>query len=387
MPRVLLDNASGTPLLPEVRQAMTAALEQAGNPSSLHAEGRAARQSMTKARAQVASLIHAKPDEIVFTSCGTESNNWAIKGLLAANKRKGNHLIVSSIEHPSVLLIAKRLEREGADVTYLPVDGKGRASPESLRAAMTPTTALVSIMHANGEVGTIQPIAELSRIAHDGGALFHADAIASAGWAPLDVATLGADALSLAANQFHGPSGVAALYVRSGARILPLLEGGGQEVGMRSGTENLPGIVGMGQAAELAIARLSTGETARIAQLRDRLRDGLLARIEDVRLNGSWSHRLPHHLHVCFHGASSESLILGLDQAGIAAGIGSACNSKTMRPSHVLKAMGLSDDEAMGATLFTLSALTTQAEIDQAIERLPGVVERLRRVTALTAAR
>ena len=388
MNRVYLDYASATPVLPEVRQAVAAALEAVGNPSSIHGEGRSARQLLEQARGQVAALIHAKPSEIFFTSCGTESNNWAIRGLLAANKRKGNHLIISAIEHPSISLAARRLELDSSiTVTTLPVGAAGWISPNSLKTVITPETVLVSIMLANGEVGTIEPIQELAAVAHEHGALFHTDAVAAVGHVPVDVRSLGVDALSLAANQFYGPPGAAALFVREGTRILPLLEGGGQEHGGRSGTEALPAIIGMGVAAELMNDRSpGTGPAAtHLSVLRDRLREGLTARIEGIRFNGSWTARLPHNLHVCVDGLASESLVLELDQAGIAVGLGSACNSKAMRPSHVLKAMGLSDEEAQGALVLTVGVPTTDDEIDRALEMIPTVVQRLRRVTALTS--
>ena len=386
MNRLYLDCAANTPLLPEVKQAMAEWLEQGGNPSSLHAPGREAKRVLEQARRQVAGLINAKPEEIYFTSCGSESNNWAIHGLLQANKRKGNHLVVSSIEHPSVLLTAKRLEREGYDVTYLPVTSEGIVDPDTLKAALKSTTVLVSIMHANGEIGTIEPIAELAAITHEAGALFHPDAIASVGHVPVDVKQLRVDALSLAANQFYGPTGAAALYVREGVRILPLIDGGGQETGARSGTENLIGLIGMGEAAELAKSQM-TARVVQLTRLRDRLKEGILERVEHVRVNGSWASRLPHNLHVCIEGVSSESLVLGLDQEGIAAGIGSACNSKAMRPSHVLQAIGLSEEDAKGALLFTVGVLTTEDEIARCLDVLPKVVSRLRNVTAMTVAR
>ena len=447
--RIHLDYASSTPMLPEVKQAMAAALDEAGNPSSIHQAGQRAKQLLEQARKQVAALInpstpparlappneaagvardsaprdvpaglHVKPEEIYFTSCGTESNNWAIRGLLAANKRKGHsldsgrrrelepslgtpphgpirgapHLIISAIEHPSISLIARRLEVDGlATVTVLPVDPDGLIAPSTLKALLTPQTALVSVMLANGEVGTVEPIRELAAVAHEQGAFVHTDAIAAVGHLPVDVRALGVDALSLAANQFYGPPGAAALYVREGVRILPLLEGGGQEFGGRSGTEALPAIVGMGVAAELRAEVVAKRQdpsqdfVARLSDLRDRLRDGLKERIEHVRFNGSWSARLPHNLHVCIDGVSSESLVLGLDQAGIAAGLGSACNSKAMRPSHVLKAMGLTDEQAKGALVLSVGVPTTEEEIDRALELIPQVVERLRRVTTLTS--
>ena len=383
--RINLDYSAGTALLPEVQQTMTAALAETGNPSSVHQAGQRAKRALEQARKQVAALINAKPEEISFTSCGTESNNWALRGLLAGNKRKGSHIIISAIEHPSISLVARRLEVDsGAKVTILPVDRDGVVSPSDLKAVLTPETVLVSIMLANGEVGTIEPIKELAAISHEHGALFHTDAIAAVGHVPVDVKTLGVDALSLAADQFYGPRGAAALFVREGVRILPLLEGGGQETGARSGTENVLAMAGMGAAAEIAKRDLSE-RISRLSALRNRLRDGLQERIEHVCLNGSWASRLPHNLHICVEGVSSESLVLGLDQAGIAAGLGSACNSKAMRPSHVLKAMGLTDEQAKGALVLTVGATTTDEEIDRALEIIPTVVQRLRNVTALTS--
>ena len=379
-----LDYASATPILPEVRRALDVALSETGNPSSIHQTGRWARRLLDQSRRQTAALINAKPDELFFTSCGTESNNWALRGILTANKRKGNHLILSSIEHPSLSLAARRLENEGAEVTVLPVDPEGVVPADRLKAALKKETVLVSIMLANAEVGSLQPIQALASAAHEAGALFHTDAIAAIGHLPVDVKALGADLLSLSANQFYAPSGAAALYVREGVRILPLLEGGGQETGARSGTEALVCIVGMGAAAEVA-KREMTQRGSRLARLRDRLGNGLKERVESIRFNGSFAARLPHNLNVCFEGLSAESLILGLDQAGIVAGLGSACNSKAMRPSHVLKAMGLTDEQAKGAVVFTVGIMTTEDEIERSLEIIPNVVKKLRRVTSLTA--
>lgn len=367
MTRINLDNSAG-----------------ASNPSALHQAGQEAKRALETARKQVAALINAKPDEISFTSCGTESNNWAIRGIAQAYKTKGRHLILSAIEHPSISLAVRRLTLEGWDATSLPVDHEGRVSPADLKAALKPDTVLVSVMLANGEVGTVQPIAELAAVAHEHGALLHTDAIAAAGHWPIDVKALGVDALSVAANQFYGPPGAAALYLRDGVRILPLLEGGGQEQGGRSGTENVPAIAGMGAAAESSVKTLMARMT-RQAALRDRLRDGLTSKIEHVRINGSWSARLPHNLHICVDGVTSEALVAELDRAGVAAGLGSACNSKAMRPSHVLKAMGLSDEQAKGALVLTVGDATTTAEIDQALSIIPAVVKQLRAVTALTS--
>ncbi|MBI3010428.1 MAG: aminotransferase class V-fold PLP-dependent enzyme, partial [Candidatus Omnitrophica bacterium] len=291
--------------------------------------------------------------------------------------------VISAIEHPSVSLAARRLELEGAVVSFVPVDREGLIAPSALKAALRPDTVLVSIMMANGEVGTLEPIRELAAIAHEQGILFHTDAIAAAGFIPIDVCTLRIDALSLSANPLGGAVGAAALFIREGVRILPLLEGGGQEQGGRSGTEALPTIVGMGVAAELAKETLPQ-RTERLNRLRNLLRDGLVDRMERLHLNGSWSARLPHNLHVCIEGVSSESLVLGLDQAGIAVGLGSACNSKAMRPSSVLKAMGLSEEQAKGALVLTVGVPTTEEDVHSAIEVIPIVIERLRHLTALT---
>lgn len=404
--RINLDYTSGTPVMAAVAAAMAEA--PGGNPSAIHEMGRNARHAVEQARKRVGVLINAKPEEIFFTSCGTESNNWGLRGLYAANKRKGHsldsprqergslgtpphgaireapHVILSAIEHPSVSLAAKRLELEGAQISVLRVDSEGLVSPSDLKAALTPQTIVVSVMLANGEVGTIEPIRELASIAHAQGALFHTDAIAAVGHVPVDARALGVDALSLAANQFGGPQGAAALFVREGVRILPLIEGGGQEHGGRSGTENVAAIVGMGAAAEIARRDLPHRQPRETA-LRDRLREELASRLEGIRWNGSWTSRLPHNLHLCVDGVSSESLVLGLDQAGITAGLGSACNSKSMRPSHVLKAMGLTDEQAKGALVLTLGEPTTDDEIARAVEAIPRVVEQLRRVTKLTA--
>ncbi len=384
MNRVLLDWYGNGRVLPEVTAAMAAALEEGGNPSSIHHEGRRARQALEHARRQVAGLLNAAPDEIFFVSCGTEANGWALRGLMGARGRQGRHLIISTIEHPSVALTARRLAQDNCDVDLLPVDAEGTVSVELLRRTLRPDTALVSVMLANGEVGTVEPIRELAAAAHDVGALFHTDAVAAAGHVPIDVRELGVDALSLAADQFGGPSGAAALYVREGTRILPLLDGGGQETGGRSGTEALPAIVGMGIAAEQA-ARTLPQRADHERRLRDRLRDGLVARLDGARLNGSWSARLPHNLHVCIDGVSSETLVRGLDHAGVSAGLGSACNAKAMRPSAVLKAMGLTDAQANGAMVLTVGHATTDDEINGALEIIPRVAQQLRHVTALTA--
>ena len=386
-----LDNAAASPLWPEARQAMLEALSL-GNPSSTHAAGRSAKQALERARGQIADLIAAKPAAVHFTSCATESNAWAIRGLLGANKRLSGankpstpHVIISAIEHPSVLSAARRLELDGAiSTTTLSVDAEGFVSSGDLEKALTGQTVLVSVMAANGEIGTVQRIRELAGVARSHQALFHTDAVAAAGYWPIDVKAWGVDALTLSLNACHGPMGAAALYVREGLRILPLLEGGGQERGGRSGTEPLAAAVGLGVAAEQAQKRLSQG-IAPLAALRDRLVRALRQGIEKIRINGNTQERLPQNAHVCIEGVSSESLVLGLDQAGVLAGLGSACNAKAMRPSHVLKAIGLSDEEAAGALVLSLNWMTTESDVDQAAAIIAKVVEPLRRVSALTA--
>lgn len=382
--RINLDYTSATPILPEVRRAIDVALSETGNPSSIHQGGRWARRLVDLAREQTACLINSSPGELYFTSCGSESNNWAIRGLIAANKRKGNHLIISNIEHPSISAIARRVEMENIDLTILPVNQEGLVSTKSLKDALTPETALVSIMLANGEVGTVEPIQEFAAIAHAQGALFHTDAIAAVGHHMVDVKALGVDALSFSANQFYAPAGAAALYVREGVRILPLIEGGGQETGGRSGTEALLSIVGMGAAAEIAKREMSQ-RIMRLSRLRNRLGEGLKERIDSIHFYGSHAARLSHNLHVSIDGLSGESLVLGFDQAGISVGLGSACNSKAIRPSHVLKAMSLTDEQAKGAIVFTIGVMTTEDEIERALEIIPNVVKKLRNVTSLTA--
>lgn len=380
--RINLDYAAGTPLLPEVKAAIVAALEESSNPSSINEEGQGAKERLEQARAQVAGLLNAKPGEVYFTSCGTESNNWALRGLMAANKRKGRHLIVSAVEHPSIALVARRLGLEGASVTTLPVSKEGLVDTKDLREAMRPETVLVSVMLANGEIGSVEPIQELAAITREKGALFHTDAVAAVGHWPVDVKALGVDALSFAADTFYGPTGAAGLYVRDGVRILPLLEGGGQEHGGRSGTETLPAIIGLGVAAEIAAQRLYT-RLERLSNLRDALRKGLSS-IEGLHFYGASTGRLPHNLHCCAEGVPGESLVLGLDQAGLRVGLGSACNAKTMRPSVVLKAMGLSDAQAQGAFVLSLGEPTTEQEIDRALKIIPDVIGKLRRVMEIT---
>jgi cysteine desulfurase len=383
MKQVYLDNTATTPLIPEVREAMLPYLgESFGNPSCVHSWGDEARDSVEAAREQVAALIGANSEEIIFTGSGTESNNFAVKGLAMAQQKKGKHIVVSAIEHFSVLHSAKTLEKWGFDLTLVPVDKHGGVDPESLRKRIRKDTVLVSVMHANGEVGTIEPIKEIARIARENNVTFHCDAVATAGTVPVDVKELGVDALSLAGNQFYGPKGVGALWVRRGVRIMPLLEGGVQEGGRRAGTENVPAIVGLGKAAELAKA----GMAARIGQLtklRDRLLQELPVRIDHVVVTGHPKQRLPGHASFCVEFIEGEAMLMLLSSQGVAVTSGSACTSKALKASHVLIAMGLSHALAQGSLLFGFGIDNTDEDVDYVLEVLPPIVDKLRQMSPL----
>ena len=375
---VYADNAATTPVTPAVLEAMTPWLmENYGNPSSIYSIGRAARTAVEKARRQVAAALNAKPGEIYFTSCGTEADNWALKGSMRRWAAKGKkHLITAAFEHHAILHSAKALEKEGFEVTYLPVTPEGLVDPAELEKAIREDTALVSIMLANNEIGTVQPIAELAAIAHAHGAWFHTDAVQAVGHIPVDVKALGVDMLSLSGHKFHAPKGVGALYVKKG--ILPniFMDGGAQEKGRRAGTENLASIVGLGEAITVATASLEEN-MARITAMRDRLIDSLL-QLPRTRLNGSREHRLPGNLNISFEGIEGESLLLRLDMAGICASSGSACTSGSLDPSHVLMAIGLKHEVAHGSLRLSLSELTTEEDIDYIIAQVPPIVEGLR---------
>ncbi len=344
-----------------------------GNPSSPHSEGRASAQAVQKARAQVAALIGARSEEVIFTSSGTEANAAVLTGLAKAAEQKGKQIIVSSIEHLSILQTERRMEKEGWRITLLPVDRTGRIEPDSVEKALTPETALVSIQWANAEVGTIQPIAEISRRVKAKGVLFHTDAVAAAGQVPIDLKAVPVDALSLAANTFGGPAGVGALVIRKGIRFLPFLVGGAQEEGRRAGTENLMGIVGLGAAAAVASRELPA-LAQRLTSLRDRLVRGILDGIPGSAFNGHPSERLPGHASFSFPGVDAEALVLSLDLEGITVGLGSACSSRAVKASHVLKAMGIEDSSALGTITCTLGLRTTEMEIAKVLEVLPRVV-------------
>jgi len=385
MRRVYLDNVATTPLLPEVREAMMPYLgEFFGNPSCLHDWGDAPREAMELARSQVAQLIGANPEEIIFTGSGTESNNFAIKGLALAQQSKGKHVVVSAIEHFSVLHSAKTLEKWGFELTLVPVDKYGVVDPDAVRKSLRKDTVLVSIMHANSEVGTIEPIGEIASLTRQNNVLFHTDAVATAGTIPVDVKKLGVDALSLAGNQFYGPKGVGALWVRKGVRIMPLLDGGVQEGGRRAGTENIPAIVGLGKAAEMAKASMAA-RIQHLTPLRDRLLTELPAKIEHVVVTGHPQNRLPGNASFCVQFIEGEAMLMLLNSQGVAVTSGSACTSRALKASHVLIAMGLSHELAQGSILFSLGVNNTPEDVDYVLEVLPPIVDRLRQMSPLYA--
>jgi len=383
MRKVYLDNAATTPLLPEVREAMMPYLEGIfGNPSSLHDWGDGAREATEIARAQVAGLIGANADEIIFTGSGTEANNLAVKGLALAQQAKGKHVVVSAIEHFSVLHSARTLEKWGFEVSEVAVDKYGVVDPEDVRRSLRKDTVLVSIMQANGEVGTIEPIPEIAKITRERGISFHTDAVATAGTIPLNVGELGVDVLSLAGNQFYGPKGVGALWVRKGVRLMPILDGGIQEGGRRAGTENVPAIVGLGKAAELAKTDMA-GRIKQLTPLRDRLLKELPGKIEHVVVTGHEQNRLPGHASFCVEFIEGESMLMMLNSQGIAVSSGSACTSRALKASHVLIAMGISHELAQGSILFTLGIDNTAEDMDYVLETMPPIVDRLRQMSPL----
>jgi cysteine desulfurase len=370
--RIYLDNAATTPLRREVADAMDAARADAFNPSSIHAEGRRARARLDDARDRVAASLGVTRKEITFTGSGTESDNAAILGAVRATGRKG-HVLATTIEHHAVLHCLDMLAAEGYQIELLPVSGSGAIDPAAFAAALRPETLLASIAYANNEIGTVAPISELAAIARERGVLFHTDAVQAPGWLPLDVPALGVDLLSISAHKFEGPKGVGVLYVRAGVVVEPIVHGGGQEFGRRSGTENVTGIVGLARALELAVTERPE-RAARIARLRDRLEAGILALVPAVHVNGGGP-RLPGNSNISFEGALSEELLLGLDLAGIAVSAGSACTSGAVEPSHVIAALGLDPVWQRGPIRFTLGSATTQAEIEEVLARVPGVVE------------
>ncbi|MGN0794699.1 MAG: cysteine desulfurase NifS [Aristaeellaceae bacterium] len=385
MDRIYLDNAATTAVSPQVLEAMLPYFTQCyGNPSSIHSTGRDAHRAVDAARKQVAEAIGAQAQEIYFTAGGSESDNWAIKGAAFARRSRGNHIITSAIEHHAVLHTCAWLEKQGFEVTYLPVDTFGRVQVADVARAITDKTILITVMTANNEIGTLQPIAEIGRLAHEKGILFHTDAVQAIGAIPIDVNAMHIDLLSMSGHKFHGPKGVGALYIRKGVKLDPYLHGGAQERGQRAGTENLAGIVGMGKAIEIATQHLEEN-AARLTRLRDKLIDGILSGIPEVRLNGHPTERLPNNVNVSVRYVEGEALLLRLDLAGIAGSSGSACTSGSLDPSHVLLAIGLPHEIAHGSLRLTLGTDTTEAEIDEVLEKLPGIVGNLREMSPLNA--
>lgn len=384
MKAIYMDYAATTFTDPEVVEAMVPFFSQSfENPSSLYSRSDGNRRALAEARAQVAAAIGARPEEIFFTGSGSEADNWALKGAAFAPRRKGRHVITTAVEHKAILETAHFLERNGFDVTYLPVDAKGRVRLDDVRAALREDTILLSVMFANNEVGAIQPIAELGALCREKGILFHTDAVQAVTHVPIDVETLKIDLLSMAAHKFYGPKGVGALFIRKGVVLENLVHGGGQEKGRRAGTENVPLIVGMGKAAELAMAEMES-EGQRLSALRDRLIAGLREAIPYARLNGpEGMGRLPNNVNMSFVGVEGETLLLDLDLAGIAASTGSACASASLDPSHVLMAMGLSHEEAHGSVRLTLGRTSTEEEVDRVVEALTEIVARRRAMSPL----
>jgi len=380
-----MDHTAGMPVDPRVLEAMVPYFSELyGNPSSIHSWSNEARKAMEEARTKIAALIGAKRNEEIFlTSGGTESNNLAIKGVAYRNKDKGNHIVTTTIEHMSVVNTCKYLMKQGFNVTYVPVDKYGVVDIVSLEKAMTDKTILVSVMYANSEIGTIEPIKEISKIVREKGAFFHIDAVAAAGQVPINVEDEYIDLMSISSNDMYGPKGIGALYVKTGTRIEPIIHGGGQERGLRSGTENIPAIMGMGKAAEIVKVEMKT-QSERLTQLRDKLIKGVLESIPISFLNGHPTQRLPNNANLRFSYIEGESLILGLDMLGVACSSGSACTSKTLEPSHVLLAIGLKHEEAHGSLLFTLGKQNTDEDVDYVIGILPDIVKRLRAISPLT---
>ncbi|MDI6705313.1 MAG: cysteine desulfurase NifS [Bacillota bacterium] len=381
--RVYLDNAATTPVHPKVLEEMLPYFtERFGNPSSIHSFGREAKQAIDKAREQVAKALGARTDEIFFTGSGTEADNWAIKGIAYANREKGNHIITTRIEHHAVLHTCEYLEQDGFEVTYLDVDEYGMVDTDKLKSAIKDTTILITVMFANNEIGTIQPVEEIGEIAKERGIYFHTDAVQAFGNVPIDVNKMNIDLLSMSGHKIMGPKGIGVLYIRKGVKIHNLIHGGAQERKRRAGTENLAYVVGLGKAVELAVENLDN-HIHRLSGLRDRLIAGIMERIDFVKLNGHPEKRLPNNVNVSIEFVEGESLLLSLDMAGIAASSGSACTSGSLDPSHVLLAIGLPHETAHGSLRFSLGDGTTEEDIEYVLEQLPPIVDRLRAMSPL----
>jgi cysteine desulfurase len=383
MKPIYLDYAATTPADPAVVQAMIPYFHDAfGNPSAIYSYGQEAKNAIEKARSAISSLIGASDEEIVFTSGGTEADNYALKGVAFVNQKKGNHIITLAIEHHAVLESCKFLSKMGFKITYVPVDKYGLVDPDQVKKAITDKTILISVMHANNEVGTIQPITEISHIAREAGVFLHTDAVQTAGHIPTDVNQLGVDLLSISAHKLYGPKGVGALYIRKGTKLMTFMHGGGQERGRRASTENVPGIVGFGKAAELVQPELNK-EMERVTGLRDKLIAGILKQVDHVHLNGHPVKRLPNNVNISVEFVEGESMCLNMDMAGICASTGSACSSASLEASHVLLAMGLDPVQAHGSLRFTLGKWTTEEEINQVLEVLPRIITKLRAMSPL----
>jgi len=383
MKRIYLDNAATTPMDAEVLKAMLPFLSDSfGNPSSIHSFGQETRAAVEESRDKIASLISARSEEIVFTGGGTEADNFAIKGAAFANEGKGDHIITTSIEHHAVMESCKFLERRGFRITYLPVGIDGLVDPQDVKKAITDRTILISVMHANNEVGTIEPLAEIGKIAREEGIYFHTDAVQTVGHIPVNVDELGIDLLAMSAHKLCGPKGVGALYIRKGTKLIPFIHGGEQERRRRAGTENVPAIVGFGKAAEIA-QREMDGVAEHLIRLRGKLLQGMTERIEHIHLNGHPTQRLPNNVNVSIEFVEGESMLLNLDLEGIAASTGSACSSSSLEPSYVLLAMGFPQELAHGSLRFSMGRETTEEDIDRVLEVLPRIIAKLRAMSPM----
>ena len=383
MRRIYLDHAATTPTHPEVVKAMLPYFTDAfGNPSSIYSYGLEAKGAIEEARTKVAELIGARSEEIIFTSGGTEADNFALKGVAYASEHKGNHIITTPIEHHAVMEACKFLERRGFRITYLSVDEYGLVDPQDVKKAITDKTILISVMHASNEIGTIEPISEIGKIAKEAGVYFHTDAVQAVGHIPVNVDELKVDLLSISAHKLYGPKGVGALYIRKGTKSVSLIHGGEQEKRRRAGTENVPAIVGLGKAMGIA-GQTVNREVERLSYLRDKLIEGLVERIDNIRLNGHPRKRLPNNVNVSVDFVEGESMLLNLDLEGICASTGSACSSSSLEPSHVLLALGLPAEQAHGSLRFTLGRESTEADVERVLEVLPGIVVGLRTMSPL----
>jgi cysteine desulfurase len=378
MRRIYLDNNASTPVMPEVLEAMRPYFaERFGNASSIHRHGQETRAAVERARDSVASLLNCRAAEIVFTSGGTEADNLALSGLTMA----GDHILTSTVEHHAVLHACKHLEETGCEVTYVPVDGRGLVDPEDVRRALRPDTTLISIMMANNETGVLQPVAEIGKIAAEAEVCFHTDAVQAAGKVPIDVKRIGCDALSISGHKMHAPQGVGALYLRKGTHLQPLFYGGRHERSRRAGTENVPGIVALGKAAELALQGFDRGDDRKMSASRDRLEQGILTQVEDAGVNGDGAPRVPNTSSIYFDDIDGEAMVISLDLKGLAVSTGAACSSGAIEPSHVLTAMGLRVDRARASVRFSLGKQNTAEDIDMALALVPETVARLRELS------